>query len=252
VQVLSNDIVGDPSPAFTLSPSDDAQPDATRLVRVFSEGLPREATAEQVAKIRAEGAESDSPSRQLARFIEDVATREHTRIRPMLVFRQDRFLRGGDHSAFNESGFAGVRFSVPSEDYSRQHQNVTTSADGKPYGDVSRFVSADYVADVARLNLATLMHLANAPSPPTRARMITAELSSDTLVRWVASPEPDTAGYEVVSRLTTEANWTRVIDAGKATELRIPMSKDNFFFGVRAYDHDGYRSPVSFAWAARD
>lgn len=267
VQVLNNDIVGDPSPAIaqqlrrdlegatdTNRPDygDKGRVDAPKfVVRVFSEGLPRNANAETLARIRAEGAESDSPSRQLARFVAYVAGREETRIRPSLVFRQDRFLRGGDHAAFNEAGFGAVRFTVPGEDYSRQHANVTEK-DGKPYGDVSAFVDGEYLADVTRLNLATLIHMANAPTPPSNARLITAELSTDTLLRWDASPEPDTAGYEVVYRATTDADWTGTIDAGTRTELRVPMSKDNVFFGVRAYDKDGYRSPVSFAWAGKE
>jgi hypothetical protein len=273
VQVLNNDIVGDPSPtggavryadpaagAEALTPLlSDLSPHErehqawvqAQVVRVFSEGLPRGANAEALARIRAEGAESDSPSRQIARFVSYVARREGTRVQPMLVFRQDRFLRGGDHAAFNEAGFAAVRMTVPAEDYSRQHQNVTEK-DGKPYGDLASFVDAGYAANVTRLNLATLIHMANAPTPPRAARMLTSELSTDTVLRWDTSPEPDTAGYEVVYRLTTEPDWTGVIDAGTHTELRVKLSKDNVFFGVRAYDQDGFRSPVSFAWAARE
>jgi len=271
VQVLSNDIVGDPSPFAPSSGyaelfKDDAKNDGPfsdvindsqhenpgkRIVRVFSEGVPRNAAADVMARIRSEGAESDSTSRQLARFVAFVAKRERTAIQPMLVFRQDRFLRGGDHSAFNEAGFPAVRFTVPAEDYSRQHQNVSEK-DGKPYGDVASFVDGEYLANVTRLNLATLIHMANAPTPPGNARIITAELATDTLLRWDASPEPDTAGYEVVYRLTTDADWTGVIDAGTKRELRVGLSKDNVFFGVRAYDRDGFRSPVSFAWAAKE
>lgn len=271
VQVLSNDIVGDPSPFVPDSGyaelfKDHAERDGPfgdvindskrenpgkRIVRVFSEGVPRSAAADVMARIRSEGAESDSPSRQLARFVAFVAKRERTVIQPMLVFRQDRFLRGGDHSAFNEAGFPAVRFTVPAEDYSRQHQNVS-ERNGKPYGDVASFVDGEYLANVTRLNLATLIHMANAPTPPGSARIITAELATDTLLRWDASPEPDTAGYEVVYRLTTDADWTGVIDAGTSRELRVGLNKDNVFFGVRAYDRDGFRSPISFAWAAKE
>jgi hypothetical protein len=253
VAVLSNDIVGDPSPAFILEKTGAAMA-AERvngLVRVFSEGVPRGASAEVMAKIRGEGAESDSASRQLARFVSFVAARENTSLQPMLVFRQDRFLRGGDHSAFNESGYAAVRFTTPGEDYSRQHVGVT-QRDGKAYGDLAAFVDKEYLASVTRLNLATLLHLANAPTPPGNARMLTKNLETGTTLRWEKSPEPDVAGYEVVWRLTTDATWTQSQDAGMATTLALPMSKDNFFFGVRSYDKDGYRSPVSFAWASRE
>ncbi len=253
VQVLSNDIVGDPGPSlhFDMNASMMKEDQQRTVIRLFSEGIPRNANAQTLATIRSEGAECDSPSRQLARFVAFVAQREQTHIQPMLVFRQDRFLRGGDHSAFNEAGFGAVRFTVPAEDYSRQHQNVT-KVDGKPYGDLPAFVEGEYVANVARLNLATLIHMANAPTPPQRARIITAELTTNTTVRWEASPEPDVAGYEVVWRLTTDADWTNVMDAGTTTETTILPSKDNFFFGVRAYDKDGYRSPVSFAWASKE
>lgn len=245
--VLSNDIVGDPSVAFVPVAGDG--PDAATIVRVFSEGVPRNPGAEQLATIRQLGAESDAPSRQLARFVAYVAARERTAIRPMLVFRPDRFLRGGDHSAFNEAGFTAVRFSVPAEDYSRQHVDVT-ERDGKPYGDVPRFVSGAYVGNVARLNAAALVHLANAPRPPGNVRMVTAQLETGTTIRWEGVPEPDVAGYEVVWRLTTSPDWEGAIDAGLATEWKTPASKDNYFFGVRAYDREGYRSPAAFAGAA--
>lgn len=258
--VLSNDIVGDPSPRVWTSHLDaqrrtrsrdlDAASARSPFVRVFSEGVPRNASPAELAAIRLEGAENDSPSRQLARFVPEVAAREGVRVRPVMVFRQDRFLRGGDHSAFNESGFPAVRFTVPGEDYSRQHADVTEK-NGKPYGDVPSFVDPQYVSAVAQLNVATLMHLANAPSPPGKSRIVTKELSTDTLLRWDASPEPDVAGYEVLIRDTTEADWREVVDVGNVTEFRTPVSKDNVLFAVRAYDKDGWVSPAAFCWAER-
>lgn len=251
--VLSNDIVGDPSvPVQALTSSGVAEQSSHATIRLFSEGIPVRPTAEDIARTRRLGAESDSSSRQIARFVAYVARREKTAIQPTLVFRQDRFLRGGDHSAFNEAGFAAVRFSVPAEDYTRQHANVTQK-DGKPYGDVPEFVDAAYVANVARLNLATLIYLANAPRPPANVRMITAKLETGTTVRWEKSPEPDTGGYEVVWRMTTSPDWEgafQVEGGAGTTEWTTPASKDNYFFGVRAYDRDGYRSPVGFAGAA--
>lgn len=258
--VLNNDIVGDPSirpwTSNLSAVSHHRERDLERadarfpMIRVFSEGVPKGLSESERERYRLEGAESDSPSRQLARFIPLVAQREGTRLQPVLVFRQDRFLRGGDHSAFNESGFPAVRFTVPGEDYSRQHANVTEK-DGKPYGDVPAFVDAKYVAAVAELNAATLMHLANAPSPPGRARIVAKELSTDTLLKWDASPEPDVAGYEVLIRDTTEPDWREVVSVGNVTEFRTPVSKDNVFFAVRAYDKDGWRSPAAFCWAER-
>lgn len=239
--VLNNDIVGDPgSPAGPIRDR----------IRLFSEGLPRNPTAEQLAQLRALSAESDSPSRQLARFIHETAEQEKTAIRPELVFRPDRFLRGGDHSAFNEAGFPAVRFTVMHERYDRQHQNITEK-DGRPYGDVPEFVDADYVGNVARLNAAVLVRLANAPSAPARARVLTKELQNDTTVKWDAAPEPDVAGYEIVWRQTTSPLWEHAIDVGNLTEKTIPVKKDDAFIGVRAYDKDGYRSPVSFCAAGQ-
>lgn len=264
--VLNNDIVGDPSPAARAidpnswpqgaPPSDDAVraaqgPDPRRVVRVFSEGLPRRPGAADLATIRSLSAENDSPSRQLARFIAFVTAREGLAVEPTLVFRQDRFLRGGDHAAFNDAGFPAVRFTTLHEEYSRQHVGVERREDGE-HGDVSRFVDAGYLADVARVNLAALVHAANAPRPPLNARIITASLDSTTQLAWTAPPEPDVAGYEVVWRATTDWQWRHSLDVGAATSVRLPLNKDNVFIGVRAYDRDGYRSPVAFAAAAKE
>lgn len=247
--VLNNDIIGDP-----LGPGGDPARSTRGLVRVLSEGLPRALPAERLAQVRQLSSESDGASRQLARFVAEVARVERTAVRPMLVFRPDRFLRGGDHLPFNDAGFAAVRFCEVHEDYTRQHQNVRTeTVDGRTveFGDTPRHVDAEYVADVARLNLAALVHMAMAPSVPADVRVVTARLETTTTLRWTRSPEPDVAGYEVVWRLTTEPEWTRVKDVGDASEVTIDESKDNFFFGVRAYDKEGYRSPVGFAGAAR-
>ncbi|HYE02558.1 MAG TPA: M28 family metallopeptidase [Phycisphaerales bacterium] len=264
--VLSNDIVGDP----TAPAGFPATPAARSLVRVFSEGIPRNATAEGLAKIRSLAAEGDSPSRALARYVEDVGRAYDLAVKARLVWRPDRFLRGGDHSAFNEAvvreatwprfawagwtGYPAVRFTELDEDYSRQHQTprIETGADGRPvqFGDLPEYVDAEYVADVARLNAAALACLANAPTPPANVRIITAELTNTTTLRWEASPEADVAGYEVVWRETTSARWEHARDAGAALEATIELSKDDYFFGVRAYDRDGYRSPVVFAGAA--
>jgi Zn-dependent M28 family amino/carboxypeptidase len=257
--VLNNDIVGDPSVEFV-----DAGPlwndrisapamVARKFVRVFSEGIPRNPSAEQLAQIRQLGSESDSPSRQIARYAVDVGVREKLPVLPMMVFRQDRFLRGGDHAAFNDAGFAAVRFSVPAEDYSRQHVNVT-QRDGKPYGDLAEFVDAEYVADVTRLNAAMLYHMASAPLAPANVRIITAQLEQTTTLRW-DSAAADTDGdvkYEVMWRWTTDPSWRVAKDAGTAREITLPVSKDNYFFGVRAYNAKGFRSPVVFAAAAKE
>ncbi|HEX8795771.1 MAG TPA: M28 family metallopeptidase [Polyangiaceae bacterium] len=213
--VLNNDIVGDPAGGDR------------HVVRVFSKG------------------DDDSPARALARFAFETGEQEHLDVMPEIILRPDRTLRGGDHLAFADAGFAAVRFTASAEDYTRQHQDVRTE-NGVAYGDTPAHVDAAYLAGVARANAATLMHLANAPEPPPDTRVV-AELSNDTLLRWSPSRDADVAGYEVVWRATTSATWEHVRDVGRATEARLPLSKDDFFFGVRAYDAQGYRSPVAFA-----
>lgn len=239
--VLNNDIIGDPT-----SPRGGGTP---HLIRVLSEGVPKEASAEKLAEIRLVSAENDSASRQLARFVAFVAAEEQTRVRPMLVFRPDRFLRGGDHQPFLDNGFPAVRFAQVDEDYSREHANVS-ERDGKPYGDVPEFVDFGYVADVARLNLVTAAWLADAPRTPSNARIVTAKLTIDTTLRW--DKVPGARGYEVVWRDTAAPDWQESRDAGDATEMTLPMNKDNSFFGVRAYSEEGLRSPVRFCGAARE
>lgn len=245
--VLSNDIVGDPG-----DPLGGAHPHA---VRVFSDSLPGPlsdpALAERVGELRTLSATADSLSRQLARHVAMVAAWHQTPVQPMLVFRHDRFLRGGDHIAFSELGFAAVRFTEIAENYDRQHQDVRQE-DGRSYGDLAEHVDAAYLAGVARVNAAALAHLANAPSAPGNARILTAALQNDTTLRWEPSPEPDVAGYEVLRRDTISPVWQHAMDVGNTTEATLPFSKDNYFFAVRAYDRDGYRSPAAFPRAARE
>jgi hypothetical protein len=159
---LNNDIVGG-----DRSPQQDAS-----VVRVFSEGLPVAATEAQIKRIRMLGGESDSTSRELARYVADVGRSYETGVKPLLVFRLDRFLRGGDHYSFNQQGFAAVRFTEFRENFNHQHQSLR-SENGIEYGDLPKFVNYDYVANVARLNAATLASLASAPAPPENVKVVT-------------------------------------------------------------------------------
>lgn len=254
--VLNNDTVGDPYGHFDPRSEDGAW--ARTRVRVFSEGLPvqlQRATPEELRRIAQTGAENDSPARSIARYMIDVAQIHDLPVEPMMIYRNDRFLRGGDHTAFLEMGFpASVRLTVPYEEYARQHQDVRVEND-IPYGDAASYIDPDYLAGVTKLNLATLAHLANAPSAPTNVRVIVADLTNDTALRWSPAPEPDVAGYEVVRRDTTSPVWQFVheVNGGaSATEATLPYTKDNFLFGVRAVDKDGYRSPVVFPVPARE
>jgi hypothetical protein len=240
--VLSNDIVGDPT-----APSG-ARHD--KEVRVFSAALPSWLQVEDLDELRKLGGTNDSANRQLARFVDTIARWHDLPVTPKLVFRRDRFLRGGDHTAFNAAGFPAVRLCEVEENYDRQHQDVRTDGDVQ-YGDLPANVDPTYLAGVAQVNAATLAHLANAPGSPAAAVIVATELQNDTTVRWNANAEPDLAGYEVVWRDTTSPRWDHVEDVGKKTEATLPLSKDNVFFGVRAYDKDGYRSPVSFPGVSR-
>ncbi len=133
------------------------------------------------------------------------------------MFRHDRYLRGGDHFSFNEQGFAAVRFTEYRENYNHQHQNVRTE-NGIEYGDLAKFVDYEYVANVARLNAATLASLASAPAPPANVRLLTKELQNDSTLTWTASPGGLATGYEVLWRDTTAPDWQHAEPVGNVTE----------------------------------
>jgi Peptidase family M28 len=215
-------------------------------VRVFSEGVPSNEKLEEATVRRGVGGENDSASRQLARFIKETAETYVPNMRVMMVYRRDRYLRGGDHIPFLERGFAAVRFTEPNEDYRHQHQNVRRE-NGVQYGDLPQFDDFNYIANVARLNAASLAQLALAPARPKNTAVMTARLTNDTDLKWDANQEPDLAGYEVLWRDTTSPVWTNALSVGKVTSCTLKgMSKDNYFFGVRAVDKQGNKSPVSF------
>ncbi|MEO7971775.1 MAG: M28 family metallopeptidase [bacterium] len=215
-------------------------------VRVFSEGVPSNESAEEATTRRGVGGENDSASRQLARFIKETGQRYVRGLRVMMVYRRDRYLRGGDHIPFLERGFAAVRFTEPNEDYRHQHQNVRIE-NGVQYGDLPQYDDFNYIANVARVNAAALAGLALAPARPKNVAVVTARLTNDTDLKWDANKEPDLAGYEIVWRETTSPVWTNSRAVGKVTSFTMKgMSKDNFFFAVRALDTAGNRSPVSF------
>jgi hypothetical protein len=193
----------------------------TRVVRVFSAG------------------DNDSPSRQLARYVAETADQYPSTVKPLLVFRADRYLRGGDHTSFNEKGYAAVRFTEYREDYNRQHQTVRTEG-GIAYGDLPEHVDVDYVAAVARLNAAALANIAAAPAPPSHVSILTARLENDTTLEW--QPTANASGYEVLWRATTSPTWEHAQDVGARTRVTLPLSKDNVIFAVRAVDAQGHRS----------
>ncbi|MGA4686365.1 M28 family metallopeptidase [Micromonospora sp. AB353] len=235
--MFSNDIVGS-------STADDGTRDP-RTVRLFAEGVPTAETPAEASVRQSVGGENDSPSRQLARFVTDVAENSATGMDVRVIYRRDRYLRGSDHISFLREGWPAGRFTEPNEDFAHQHQDVRV-VDGVQYGDLPEFCDFGYIARVARVNAATLWSLAQAPGTPKGVTVVTANLTNDTTLRWQRGPEPDLAGYEVVWRETTSDQWQKVLPVGDVTEVTVDLSKDNVFFGVRAVDRDGHRSPVAF------
>lgn len=214
-------------------------------VRVFSEGVPSNETPQEATTRRSVGGENDSQSRQLARFIKEVGERYVPSMKVWMIYRRDRYGRGGDHQPFLERGYAAVRFTEPNENYQHQHQNVRIE-NGIQYGDLPQFDDFNYIANVARVNAASLAVLASAPARPKNVTFPTS-LSNDTPIKWDANKEADLAGYEIVWRDTTAAVWTNSRAVGNVLTYTMKgMSKDNYFFGVRAVDKEGNRSPVTY------
>ena len=215
-------------------------------VRVFSEGVPSNETEAEATTRRSVGGENDSASRQLARFIKEIGDSFVPQFKVMMIYRRDRYGRGGDHIPFLERGYPAVRFTEVNEEFRHQHQNVRVE-NGVQFGDLPEFVDFAYVANVARVNAASLAALAWAPSRPKGVTILAARLSNDTDLRWEANKEPDLAGYEIVWRDTTSPVWTNSKAVGNVTTFSMKgMSKDNYFFGVRSIDKDGNRSPVTY------
>jgi hypothetical protein len=235
--MFSNDIIGS-------STADDGTRDPRR-VRLFAEGVPTSETPAQASIRQSVGGENDSPSRQLARFVLDVAQNDATGMRVWMIYRRDRYLRGSDHIPFLREGWPAGRFTEPAEDFAHQHQDVRVE-NGQQFGDLPEFCDFGYITRVGRVNLATLWSLAQGPGTPKGATIITSALTNDTTLRWERGTEPDLAGYEIVWRDSAAAEWTHVIPVGDVTTATIDLSKDNIAVGVRAVDADGHRSPVAY------
>ena len=152
-----------------------------------------------------------------------------------------RYLRGGDHSSFNQQGFAAVRFTEFREDFHHQHQNVRKE-NGVEYGDLTKFVDFDYVGRVARLNAATLALLASAPAPPANVRLLTKDLENDSTLTWEAAPGGLASSYEILWRATSSPEWEHIQECGNVTRATLKLSKDNVIFAVTAVDAEGHRS----------
>jgi hypothetical protein len=235
--MFSNDIVG------TGDAHDGTRPD-NRTVRLFVEGVPTSETPAQASVRQSIGGENDGPSRQLGRFVRDVAENPQTGMRVRVIWRRDRYLRGSDHISFLRRGYPAARFTEPRENFRHQHQDVRVE-DGVQYGDLIRFCDFWYIARVTRVNAATLWSLAQAPSTPRGVVIDTTQLTNETTLRWQAGTEEDLAGYEVLWRESTAPEWTHALPVGPVTSVTVDISKDNVQFGVRAVDRDGHRSPAA-------
>jgi hypothetical protein len=245
--MFSNDIIG-ASQAF-----DGTRPDPF-TVRMFLEGIPTAATANDIAIMQSVGGENDGLSRQLGRYVAEVAPFELTGMNVRLIWRRDRYLRGSDHVSFQGQGYAAARFTEPRENFDHEHQNVQVQ-NGVQFGDLIQYVDFDYVARVAGINAAALWALASSPSTPKNVQIHTTPPptlagTNLTSLSWNANPESNLAGYEVVSRETTSPDWTETIPVGNVTSVTLNISKDNVQFGLRAVDQNGNRSPVAFPQVA--
>ncbi|MGI4806003.1 MAG: M28 family peptidase [Janthinobacterium lividum] len=244
--MLNNDIVGNTYGMETGLKDN-------RSIRVFSEGVPSTAIASKTDTLAARragiainslvgnGGENDSPSRQLARYTKEIGERYVAQLDVKMIYRRDRFLRGGDQTPFLQQGFTAVRFTEMNEDFNRQHQDIRKEK-GVDYGDLPDFADYDYTQKVARMNLSVLANLALAPAEPQNVGVVTSGLTNKTQLKWEAPKAgKKPAGYYVLMRETISPYWetkTFVTDI-KAT---MDYSKDNYFFAVQSVDELGHES----------
>ncbi|NUR28086.1 MAG: M20/M25/M40 family metallo-hydrolase, partial [Catenulispora sp.] len=241
--MFSNDIVG------AGSAWDGTAPDP-HTVRLFVEGVPTAETPAQTAIRQSVGGENDGPSRQLARFAQDVAVNDATDMTNRVVWRRDRYLRGSDHLSYLQLGYPAGRFTEPRENFDHEHQDVRVE-NGVQFGDLPRFCDFHYLARVTKVNAATLWSLAAGPGTPKNLTILTTPPPgfsgiNTTTLTWTRGEDTGLAGYEVVLRETTSSVWTEALPVGDVTTVTLPIAKDNVQFGLRAVDVDGLRSPVAF------
>jgi hypothetical protein len=240
--MITNDIIGN-------SRAEDGRIDRTQ-VRLFAEGIPRGELTPDLRALLDSGGENDLPTRQLARYIKETGENYVPGLQVSIVYRRDRFGRGGDHSAFLDRGYPAVRFTEPNEDFRRQHQNVRIE-DGVQYGDLPQFVDYNYLTQVTRVNAAALASMALGPASPKQVEIETRP-GNDTNLRWEANAESDLAGYQIVWRKTTAPFWEQRRQIGNVTRYTMRgLSKDNYLFGVQAVDKDGNLSIAVYPRPAR-
>lgn len=243
VGVLNNDIVGNTRGVDGLSE------DST--VRVFSDGTPPTETEAERLRRRLTGGEVDGISRQLARYVDRIASAYMPGFDVWLIYRLDRFGRGGDHRAFADEGFPAVRITETHEHYDRQHQTVRVES-GVPYGDVLDGVNFPYLAKVTALNAASLASLAWAPGPPRNVRITGGGRGAATLSWQAPNDSTNVAGYRVYWRRTDAPIWDQSEWVGTVSSYTFAgRVVDNYFFGVASVNKEGNESPVVFPLPAQ-
>ena len=213
--------------------------DNTRL-RVFSEAFSVSDTGRVFQNIRNLGLENDGKARQLARYVKETGERYVDNLEIVMVYRNDRFLRGGDHTPFVQRGFAAVRFTEMNENFNHQHQDLRTE-NGVVYGDLPEFMDFEYLRKNTGVNLASLANLAKAPSVPQEVKIEVRNLSNATTLNWKAPKNGNTKGYYILMRETTSPVWQKKFYTSSAS-ITLPYSKDNYFFAVQSVNESGNES----------
>jgi hypothetical protein len=231
--VLNNDIMGSNN-------SNETNIINNTQIRVFSEGLPAYETEKSATKIRALGLENDGKSRQLARYVKEIGERYVDNLEVVMIYRNDRFLRGGDHTPYVENGFAAVRITEMNENFTRQHQDVRLE-NGIQYGDLPEHIDFEYLRKNTAMNLSNLANLAKAPPMPNDVKIIIKNLSNTTTLNWAAPATGKVKGYYILMRETTSPVWQKKIFT-KENSATLPYSKDNYFFAVQSIGEDGNES----------
>ena len=243
VAVLNNDMVGSNN-------SNETNIINNTQVRVFSEGIPMYETEKQIKKIMSLGLENDSKSRQLARYVKETGERYVDNLEVKLVYRTDRFLRGGDHLPFLQNGYTAVRITEMNENYHHQHQDIRTE-NGIEYGDLARFMDFEYLRKNTALNLSVLANLAKAPAVPADVKIQVTTLTNYSTITW-APPEYGTAkGYYVLIRETASPLWQKKILTTNQ-KITLPYSKDNYLFAVQSVSQNGNESLAVMPSVGRD
>lgn len=231
--VLNNDIMGSNNSSETNIINN-------TKVRVFSEGLPAFELDKSGKMIRQLGLENDGKARQLARYVKEVGERYVDNLQVVMIYRNDRFLRGGDHTPYVENGYAAVRITEMNENFYHQHQNVRTE-NGIQYGDLPQFMDFEYLRRNTALNLCNLANLAKAPAMPQEVKVDVKNLTNYTVLNWQAPKSGNVKGYYILMRETTSPVWEKKIFTTE-TNARLPYSKDNYFFAIQAVNTTGNES----------